>query len=566
MHGMMRLALLGVPGGSGASIIAYAERALAVESDSLTAAWILDKNALDSSGNGCDGTPSATVAFSAEGIGDGRKMAAFNGVDGNIDTFSAALGTLFDSAEGSVLLWYRSPEAIPSATLVAFRGPTTHNYTRVFTSSVNSSINIGRRADSATVEKGGIFAPGLHSIVMTWSVPDNKTRLYVNGLFITDVACATWAAGNTQLNASSIGSFFTLSGFTAGDIGHVYVWSTPLNDRDILDLASPEDAGNIFYPILHDKNTYSAFGLALVLGGSAQIYTRKGTGHVENTGAIIRFSPAAVTREWTETAIVDTADLDDRNLAGGVASTGTALLFWGTYDADTSTWNSLVVSRSTDNGVTWGAPSALSPSDERYSPYGPLVELPSGALLQSFYGSTGATRRVYTLKSSDDGVTWGSEVVIVTTTPSCSETAICYLDGATDGASRLIAVARNAGGGLQQFSSDDGGATWSLDGSLPFSGGVDVDVSPWLYNDSGTIHLLYADRTTMQLKHATGVPNDVFGDVDGWGAPEAIYDSPGDAGEFGYPSIVEVSGELYVTFNNELDTRADMMWGKLPTA
>lgn len=564
MRGMMRLALLGVPGAQQGAGVPYLPRPLAVEPASLIGAYPLNRNAEDYSGNERHAV-ATDIVYGAPGMGDGGAFASFNGVSSLI-ALPAAARAAFDPAQGTMLVWVRGTDPLDNSGYIVIAYGNSGNYITV--RFAVSGIQVAHRGASAAEKTINTPTVGntLYCIVYSWDIAKDLHFVSVDGFNDHEIQTGL-TAWNTSITKLEMGAYNSIYSFAEGEWGHVYLWNKALTINQHLDLGTPTPVSRQFYPVRYTK-TYTAFGVALVFGTTPHIYTRRSTAHAPVPSYLEKWEPADTPLLWANSNVYDD-EYDSRNVAGGVVpTTGTGLLFLGRYDLVGEAWHDMIYLRSVDNGNTWSEPTIILTSDTTFSPYGPLIELPSGNLLQSFYGYNSATLvyRVYTLLSSDDGLTWGNEVAIIAaTSPRITETALCLLDGASDAAARLIAVGRDNNGALRQYKSPDGGASWSEVGVLPFSSGSNTDVSPWLYNDGGTIHLVYTDRITMEMKHATGTV-DVFDDVNAWAAPHVIHTALAQSeGEYGYPSIVKVDGTLYLTFN---DTKGGpaypfMWWGKL---
>lgn len=305
---------------------------------------------------------------------------------------------------------------------------------------------------------------------------------------------------------------------------------------------------------------YDAFGVALQSTDTLYV-ARRGTSHVGDNGELSLWRHNG--SSWVYSTLVDDATYDDRNPGGGAVSTGTLLVFYARYNAGTDTWNDIRILRSTDGGTNWTDVGAIATgTDEVFSPYGPLVEMPGGVLMQTFYGRDGSTRRIWAQFSTDDGLTWGSEVVVVSSgTLEPTEGAAVFLDGTVQADSRLVLVTRDNGGVMRQYRSSDGGATWTDQGTLSFSVGSGTDVSPWLYKDGATLYLLYTKRSTKQLQRYVA-SGDVHTDKANWSFDQTLWTSvTTNTSDFGYPG--EAGGYLffYDQFNGKTDLYSTLTGG-----
>lgn len=133
-------------------------------------------------------------------------------------------------------------------------------------------------------------------------------------------------------------------------------------------------------------------------------------------------------------------------------------------DSDTSGTGEAGVVYSDDDGVTWSSWIELTNgfTQEAFGA-GAAVQLANGDILVPIEGSNSgqsiADRSCHTVRSSDDGVTWGSEVTVrnyVTDTRPYYETCLMLLDN-----DELIAIHRTSGGTGTHYiqRSTDQGAT-----------------------------------------------------------------------------------------------------------
>src|SRR5262249_42983026 len=127
-----------------------------------------------------------------------------------------------------------------------------------------------------------------------------------------------------------------------------------------------------------------------------------------------------------------------------------------------------------------------------------------------------------------------------------NETSLAWLSGSDDATSTVLAVSRHdAGAGLVQFISTDGGATWASQGLIP--DGTRADVSPWLYRLSGDkILLAYHERYGMTYPIRVGQSGDVAANASNWSPKQAIsiYRPVTTVfGQSGYPSVLSATGD-----------------------
>src|SRR6185436_10564316 len=138
-----------------------------------------------------------------------------------------------------------------------------------------------------------------------------------------------------------------------------------------------------------NPNRYQGFGFAFRIPSTGKLVAiqRQGAAHEGGSiGEVRQWESTDRGATWTNRMTYD-SEYDDRNVGGGVASkTGTVLAFLARYDG--VHWIDMRALRSEDDAQTFTDVGAALPTNgcAAFSPYGPLVELPSGSLLQTFYG------------------------------------------------------------------------------------------------------------------------------------------------------------------------------------
>lgn len=294
------------------------------------------------------------------------------------------------------------------------------------------------------------------------------------------------------------------------------------------------------------RPTYNAFGFAVVQKGALVTVARNGLTHSGRAPGRLEWLELRDGRRSKPRSFANTAH-DDRDAAGGPTRSGALMVFWAHFDIDANRWAGMRYVRAARDGSVEGV--IATGSLVSYSPYGPLVVLPSGRLMQTFYGTDGRVDRIYTAFSGDDGRTW-SPLQPIDLRPSfrANEAAAVYLDGRTDDRARLLMVARADGWqqgrhwyGLVQYASGDGGQTWKRQGLIAVTRSGRESV-PWLASlTGGRVALVWADRTTLTLKRSITR----FGDALAmrWRPGIVMYRSKvplsphPNVGDFGYPSI-----------------------------
>jgi hypothetical protein len=234
-------------------------------------------------------------------------------------------------------------------------------------------------------------------------------------------------------------------------------------------------------------------------------------------------------QHWSKPVVVVDTEEDDRDPSVACLKDGTLLLTWFTPRHDSSGKETVVslLSRSTDQGKTWGKPAEIKVD----SPYwfacsSPVRELPDGSLILGLYHEDHGKNLAFgaTIKSSDGGKTWKDLALI-------GENAGVYLDAETDviplKGGRLLAALRSSKVELHFSVSNDQGKTWGPVQSFGFKGHC-----PYLLRHSSGVILL-AHRVPATALHWSANEGRT------WHGPVQI-DSVGGA----YPSLVELPGGL----------------------
>ena len=196
---------------------------------------------------------------------------------------------------------------------------------------------------------------------------------------------------------------------------------------------------------------------------------RTGSSHADNAGYLRRIISTDEGVSWGSAVdVANDGTFDTRNTGGGVDSTsGRIVIFYRLYSAPGQVTNDIEYVTSTDNGDTWSSAtsvySLLTPYERNNAmlPWGNMWETPDG-LFQMFYSVDVAL----TLKSTDNGQTWGSPNVIYSGTENITfygEPSVVKIDN-----DRLVMFVRKQGdGGAGTYDitawcvSDDGGATFT---------------------------------------------------------------------------------------------------------
>lgn len=195
------------------------------------------------------------------------------------------------------------------------------------------------------------------------------------------------------------------------------------------------------------------------------------------------------------------------------------------------------VSRTVDGGRSWQQSRAVSMPEgiPPLMPYGDIVRSPDGTLGVSFYSRTGVDQhRAYLLRSRDDGLTWGEPAVIGG--GFFSETPVLCLDE-----QRWLAAGRDQSDGhVELVVSDDGGQTWSGQGSLTMPGQHPAHL---LHLLDDRILLVYGIRNQGMYGVAARLSDD---EGRTWGEPLLLVDLE-ETNDGGYPCSAQLADGTIVT-------------------
>lgn len=277
-----------------------------------------------------------------------------------------------------------------------------------------------------------------------------------------------------QAIESTISQASSSADYYVDPLGHLHVLLAQSNPAPYnLATASPGTITNSgTRGTVTDGTLYRAFpGLGRMADGRLILVYRSATGHNVTDGNIVMRTSADDGLSWSaERTIVNDASLDLRDPNVLVRSNGTVLVSYFSWDgADARV---IEVIKSSDNGVTWGSRITVADAfTTTRAVTGATVELGSGDLLMPIYGRNGTDSfdTAAVLKSTDGGDTWGTQVTIASG-PADSrhyqEPCLVKLASGT-----LVALIRSdTDGTAYRSTSTDSGATWSAVASV-FTGG-----------------------------------------------------------------------------------------------
>ena len=227
----------------------YYNKVLSTEAANLIAYWRLNESTgtliSDSSGHACHGTAVGVGLQNDVGI-DGHGAIWFDGAASLINIYSTALRDLFNSAEGTVMIWSKvSSLAVYTDGLdrssIMLRSSAA-NYAHM-KKSANSNQIIYNYNANGVVESPANYAVSdvtwMHH-VMTWSVAADEVRGFIDGVQFdtTKTALGTWV-GQLASGWCAIGSdIINNTQYWHGWLCHAVVWSKALAPAQITNLAN----------------------------------------------------------------------------------------------------------------------------------------------------------------------------------------------------------------------------------------------------------------------------------------------------------------------------------------
>jgi hypothetical protein len=295
------------------------------------------------------------------------------------------------------------------------------------------------------------------------------------------------------------------------------------------------------------------------------IYT-EGTLHVgpTNFGIIKKRTSLDGGATWAApVTLFSEADHDLRGVTGGVTPTGRFVLMYARLHSGSQTWQSIVTRYSDDNGVTWSSAVTIPTTGATaFCPHGSMIRTDDGQLLMSWYGDDGTTFRVFVIKSSDNGATWGSPIEVINglaaTSSNSRFTESCFV--ALGGGVVIGLVRADNGTAFTQVKSTDNGATWVSQGLVTFDTWTNVqpNTPPWLVVQGDRVYVFYFQRIALAMRVAYSTKADLIDGTSGWTARSDVF--TGSAGS-GYASVVKLlSGRFLGISYNEVSTSDADLW------
>ena len=280
---------------------------------------------------------------------------------------------------------------------------------------------------------------------------------------------------------------------------------------------------------------------------------REGTAHGYSASGRVMLSTSVTSgTSWSAAStIVDAALIDDRNAAIAAFSDTDWLICYNTYTSGGV--SRAMTTRTTNGGVTWTPPQAISPLDARTR--AAPIKLSTGNLILPYYENSPSPKSLAAL-SDNNGQTWTT--VEVPNGPGFlgDEWSIVEMPDHS-----LAGIVRNTGDGsgyLYMTKSTDWGQSWSTpvqtnlrDTRLTSPAQIFLhDGKPWvLYDDARMVSVAMA---------TTNDPNLITWDIDQKVTPYQYRADGQPISDGGYPCSVALSGgqRLIVDYVIDGGTRA----------
>lgn len=212
-------------------------------------------------------------------------------------------------------------------------------------------------------------------------------------------------------------------------------------------------------------------GLVLGLDGTLVGLYRDGSGHTSTDGDIVMITSTDGGTTWSSpTTVLDDGSWDYRGAVLTRLDDGTLVAAVERRNSDgTDSTSGATFVKSTDNGATWGSEVVVTHGLTHHARGMQIVELDNADLLFFVYGrNTGdasSERSVVVSKSTDGGDTWATLATVAdgpTDTQDYSEVGAALMDDGTV----VVLIREDALNALWLTTSDDSGATWSAPTSV----------------------------------------------------------------------------------------------------
>lgn len=193
--------------------------------------------ALDSSGNGYNGTYSAGVDLSQPGIGDGLNCATFDTAGEKVDIFGAGFASAFNGSKFSVCGWAkRASWPVGSFDRLFTFQVDVNNFTLGELNGVAAGMEFLYKGSGImkSITKSDMSTTLFFHYAMTVDFPTDEMKAFINGTQIgtTQTLLPAWVGALTVAQFSGINTWF-------GSMAHNAYWAgVILTPAQILNLAT----------------------------------------------------------------------------------------------------------------------------------------------------------------------------------------------------------------------------------------------------------------------------------------------------------------------------------------
>lgn len=240
---------------------------------------------------------------------------------------------------------------------------------------------------------------------------------------------------------------------------------------------------------------------------------------------------------------------------GGITPYGRIVLFYFIATPGVGT-NKIGYFYSDDDAVTWSNPTTMPMGVNTGGGWtGKMITISQGKLMQCWWGADGVldqpgtTNTLYAVFSTDNGSTWGNQVIIgsgnYVSETNYTEASFVYLQGGA-----IVGLVRkDSHSYYSQFKSEDNGDTWTNQGlaitveNMDYQPGA-PELQTYIDLDGKTTVIAYfSNRTELNVKSILG--RNLLSGISGWLPSTKTIIRSVLNGDSGYPSVIHPNGSRY---------------------
>lgn len=275
-----------------------------------------------------------------------------------------------------------------------------------------------------------------------------------------------------------------------------------------------------------DNGTYDGWGfIDYFPSGKWVIVYRQGVTHGIDAGDIVMRTSTDQGNTWSAaTTILAHATYDLGGIGGGVTPQGRLLVMYSRNTWSPNVFVDLNIIYSDNEGSSWSSPISVPTTGvnaDFTTSQAHVTAIADGKIMLNWFGrdTTTGAQKVFIIRSSDNGTTWGSAVQVVSsTTAGYSEPSFVHLDGG----SILGLIRAENEDCYAQVKSTDNGDTWTLQGVVEFdtiTGGAPhshPELATFIANGKRMVACYYSNRGDWKMRAVYGDANAVFDSHLGW--------------------------------------------------